>query len=87
MALRGWFSNLVVAVNAHAPVLLPGDDVPSHSYFHNLSRIEYGTVVNALQRDAILHWFSPLCAAGLSAGTFYMVVDDDATQQRYVPFL
>lgn len=91
VALRTWFSNLVIGVSPDSPVKLEGGEL-STCFFHHLSIAEYGDIVQALLSPLIMKWGVSLNAAGLSAGTFYMVTcagrgKNDARQQSFVPFL
>nr|QUJ09343.1 crinkler 18 [Plasmopara viticola] len=92
VALRAWFSGLVVAVHANSPAMLAGG-IPSSEFFDHLSIAEYGVLANALNSIPInLVWGPALNAAGVSAGRFFMVTHtgrgrNHAMHQVYVPFL
>jgi hypothetical protein len=72
-------------------MLLRGE-IQSSMFFHHLSLAKYGAITMAVQANAIMAWWAPLNAAGLSAGTFFMMTDkgrgrSEAMQQRFSPFL
>ncbi len=72
IAFRTWFPSLVTSINPNSPVVLNGG-ILSSMRFHHLSLSEYTDITEQLQTRLILDWYSSLKAAGLSAGTFYIV--------------
>jgi hypothetical protein len=91
VAIRAWFSNLVIAENANSPAPL-GGGLPSFMFFHHLSFSEYSKIVEKLLARPISRIWGSLDAAGLSAGKFVAVSDggrgrNDAQRHTFVPFI
>ena len=82
---RAWFSAIVNGIHPNAAV---GGGA---EFFHHLTLPEYHAVVTALLTPAVMAWYTPLFAAGLSAGRFYGVSaigrgTNHADLRRFVPF-
>ena len=65
--MRAWFSALVNGIHPNAAV---GGGA---EFFHHLTMPEYTAVQNALYKPAVMVWYAPCVATGLSAGRFYCV--------------
>ena len=84
--IRSWFSAIVNSIHPDAAV---GGGA---EFFDHLTFPEYNTVSNALHTPAVMEWYTPLKAAGLSAGRFYGVTATESGMNhadvlRWVPFL
>jgi hypothetical protein len=91
VALREWFSNLVVAVNGNSVAPL-GQGIPSFMFFHHLTFAEYSDIVEQMHQRQMRAWLTALDAVNLSAGKFVAVSHvgrgrNHATKQSFAPFL
>ena len=91
VAIRNWFSDLVLGVNRNSSAPL-GEGIPSFMFFHHLTFPEFTRVKIQLQQRQMRAWATALDAVNLSAGKFVAVSGagrgkSEAQREPVVPFL